>query len=137
MPEATINLLAVLVAAIAGHLLGGIWFSSKVFGKTWMESSNCDPAEMDKHKSMAKVMTVSFLGTLVMTYVFAHFADYIGVNTLGEGLALAFWTWLGFFATTSLGSVLWDKKRPMFWVVMNGYYLVQLVIMGVILSLWR
>lgn len=110
MPE--INYLAVLVAAVAGHLLGAIWFSPKVFGKAWMEGSGktYEQIEKDKaHTSMGKLMAISFVGSLVLSYVFAHFVDYVGATTAAAALQLAFWTWLGFFATTTLGTVLWDN----------------------------
>ena len=136
MLTVTINLLAVLVAAIVGHVLGAVWFSPKVFGKAWMEGSGNHPKPEDAHPKMGKLLAISFVGTLVMSYILAHFVDYVGATDAAGALSLAFWTWLGFFATSTLGSVLWDCKKSSWWWVMNGYYFVQLAIMSLILTLW-
>ena len=136
MPSITINIMAVIAAAMAGHLLGAVWFSQKAFGKAWMEGSGQHPKPQDAHPKMGKLLAMSFLGTLVTSYILAHFVDYVAATDASGALSLAFWTWLGFFATSTLGSVLWDCKKSSWWLVMNGYYFVQLSIMSLILALW-
>ena len=70
----TINLLAVLGAAIAAMIIGMIWYSPSVFGKKLMlyvgqtaESMAVSGAK----KSMAKNYAINFLGSLVTAYVLA------------------------------------------------------------------
>ncbi|MBI2610525.1 hypothetical protein HYW60_01140 [Candidatus Kaiserbacteria bacterium] len=36
----------------------------------------------------------------------------------------------------SRGSVLWDNKSWKYWFITSGYYLVALLLMGVVLALW-
>ena len=44
--------------------------------------------------------------------------------------------WLGFIAPVTLGSVLWEMKSWKLWILNNAYYLVVLVVMGLIFTLW-
>ena len=47
------------------------------------------------------------------------------------------WNGLGFVALVTLGVVLWEGKPWKLWVLMNGHYLVSLLIMGVLLAFWK
>jgi hypothetical protein len=75
-----------------------------------------------------------------MAYVLSHsivFANfYLGTSGIYGGLMAGFWNWLGFVAPVTLGSVLWEGKSWKLWCFNNSYYLVMLLVMGVILSLW-
>lgn len=136
--EVSINYLAVLVAAIASMVIGGVWYSPMVFGKLWMKLSGLDEKALEegKKKGMAKMYAVAFLGTLVMSYVLAHFVDYAGATDLVSGLQLGFWVWLGFIATVLLGSVLWEGKSVKLYLLNNAHYVVSLLVMSVILAMW-
>ena len=61
----------------------------------------------------------------------------VGVGIVSVLGVVGFWNWLGFVAPVTLGSVLWEGKSPKLWVLNNGYYLVSLIVMGVILALWQ
>ena len=134
-----VNYIAVVVAAIASFVIGFLWYGP-IFGKVWMKLNSMGKADVEKakKKGMAFPMPLNLVGTLVTAFVVAvlilslDFAGYVG-----GAVGLAFWVWLGFFATTTLlGAVLWDNK-PWGLFVLNGtYWLVTLEIISVILSLW-
>lgn len=89
---------------------------------------------------MQKLYALAFVGALVMSYVLAHslvFAsNYTGTYGISAGLMVGFWSWLGFIAPVTLGSVLWENKSWKLWAFNNAYQLVNLFIIGVILALW-
>ncbi|MBI2026526.1 MAG: DUF1761 domain-containing protein, partial [Deltaproteobacteria bacterium] len=99
MPEAIINYVAVIVAAIVSMGIGFLWYGP-LFGKAWIKLSGMSMKDMDaaKKKGMAKTYVIAFIGTLVMAYVLAHFVDYVGATTLSAGAELGSWLWIGFFA---------------------------------------
>lgn len=130
-----INYLAVLVAAVAGMIVGALWYSPLLFGKIWMKASKLSEKDMKK-AHMGRAYALAFLGSLVTAYVLAHFVDYLEVSTVGGALTAAFWIWLGFFVTTSLSSVLWEGKPWSLYVLNIAHYLVSLSVMAVILGLW-
>lgn len=144
MPVVPINYLAVLVCGIASMALGFIWYGP-LFGKVWMSLSGISPERIEAAKSgqggsMAKLYALSFAGSLVMAYVLAHslvFASaYLNVTGISAGLQAGFWSWLGFIAPVTLGSVLWDGKPWKLWLLNNAYQLLLLLIMGTILAVW-
>lgn len=142
MPTVPINYLAVLVAAIAQMAIGSFWFSTKGFGKQWMALSGITPGNIDaaKAKGMQKTYAIAFVGSLLMSYILAHalfFAStYLQTSGVSAGLTTGFWNWLGFIAPVTLGSVLWEGKPWKLYALNNAYYLVSLLVMGVILAVW-
>ena len=77
------------------------------------------------------------LGSLVTAFVLSKVVNAMGALTLGSGIAVGFWMWLGFVATVTLGSVLYERRSPNLYILNNGYQLVALAIMGAILAVWR
>ena len=137
-----VNYLAVLAAGISNMILGFLWYGP-VFGKQWMALSGRTPQSIEgqKGKGMGKSYTLAFVGALLMAYVMSHaliFAsEYLGEEGLTAGLMTGFWNWLGFIAPVTLGTVLWDGKPWKLWILTNSYYLLSLLVMGVILALWK
>lgn len=132
----TINYLAVLVAALANMALGFVWYGP-LFGKQWMKLMGFDKKKLNVMKTnMTKTYALGFISTLVMSYVLSHFVDYIGATSVGEGAAAGFWIWLGFIATITLGSVLWERKPFSLYTLNNAYNLIGLIVMGIILAVW-
>lgn len=137
MPTAVINYLAVVVSAIVSMVLGGFWYSPFLFGKRWTEGMNFAPKDLlDMKKRANASYAINFLLLLLMAFVLAHFVDYAQATTFIEGVQAGFWVWLGFIATVSLGSVLWEGKPIQVYLINAGYQLVSLVMMGIILTLW-
>jgi mannitol-specific phosphotransferase system IIBC component len=135
-----INYLAVLVAAILSMILGYIWYGP-LFGKLWMRLMGFTKESMSEGKSkMAKTYSIMFIGTLLMSFTLAHsivFASaYMNSAGVDAGLTAGIWNWLGFVVPVSLGSVLWDGKPWKLWFINAGYYLVALLMMGVLLAVW-
>ena len=147
MPVVPINYLAVLACAIASMVLGFLWYGP-LFGKLWMSLSGMSPEQIEECKAkgggggnMMKSYVLMFIGSLVMAYVLArsNFAlqNLFGqAHTLPTGLLAGFWSWLGFIAPVTLGTVLWEGKSWKLWMLNNAYYLVLLLIMGSILAVW-
>ena len=128
--DPVINLVAVLVGAIASMVIGMIWYGP-LFGKTWMNLMGINKSKM---KDATKSYLIQFVGAIVMVYVLAHFVQYAGAKDIIGGLQTGFWIWLGFIATVGLGSILWDGKPLELYLINMGYHLVTLLIVGTILA---
>ncbi|MBI4132648.1 MAG: DUF1761 domain-containing protein [Candidatus Sungbacteria bacterium] len=140
MPQVPINYLAVLAAAIASFVLGFLWYGP-LFGKQWKNLMGFTDESMKAMKmTPLSSMIGGFITSLVMSYVLAHAlifaARYLGTTGISAGLMAGFWNWLGFVATVTLGAVLWEGKSWKLWLLNNGYWLLSLLGMGVILALW-
>ena len=138
MAQPVINYLAVLAAAAASIVLGFLWYGP-LFGKQWIALMNFDKKKMEeaKKKGMPKqTWVLMILGTLVTSYVLAHFVDYLDAVNISGALTAAFWIWLGFVATVILGGVLWEGKPWKLYFLNAAYYLVNLAVMASILAVW-
>ncbi len=133
-----INYWAVLAAAIAQMIIGMFWYSPKVFGKQWMMWSGMTEEKMKatKDKGMGKTYFAAFVGALVASYVLAHFVAYVHAADFGGAIYLAFKIWLGFMATKSLSSVLWEGRPTKLYLLNTIHDLVSISVMSVILALW-
>lgn len=131
-----LNLWAILVSAIAAMILGSLWYGP-LFGKPWMKLVGMKKKDMESKEGMGKAYGLMFLGNIVMAIVLAHIIQAFGGDTWQMGLAAGFWTWLGFIATKTMSGQLWRKDSWNLYWLNNGYDLLNLLIMGVILTLWQ
>jgi hypothetical protein len=125
------ELLAILVAAVANMLLGFIWFSPLLFGEPWQKLSG-----VKKLKSTPATFALAFLYSFVMAYVLASLIEYMGAATLVSGVSVGLMAWVGFIATITMGSVLWENRPAQLYLLNNAYYLLGLSMMGGILAIW-
>jgi len=86
---------------------------------------------------MGKTYAWTALGSLVTAFVLSKVAIAMGASSFGAGIAVGFWVWLGFVATVTLASVLYERRSVNLYILNNGYQLVGLAIMGAILAVWR
>ncbi|MBI2667768.1 DUF1761 domain-containing protein [Candidatus Woesearchaeota archaeon] len=136
-----VNYLAVIVVAILNMVIGFLWYGP-LFGKQWIRLMGFDAKKMKdmKNKGMTTPMIFGFISSLIMAYVLGLFVE--GLNTSGilsgviGGVIISFLIWLGFVATIMLGTVLWEGKPIKLYILNILYWLISLLIMGMILSVW-
>lgn len=140
--EVVINYWAVLGAAAAAVVLGFMWFGP-LFGKQWMRVLGIEmPTEMTKamKREMMRSYVITAIGAVVMATVLAHalfyVSEFMGVTGVATGITTALWCWLGFTAPPLIGSVLWESRPWKYWFIVAGYWLVALMVMGAVLSVW-
>lgn len=140
----SINYPAMVSAAVAAFVIGGLWYGP-VFGKQWMTLMGITKESMEaqKNKGVAKSYILMFAGSLVMAYVLSlvitSMAPYLAtMGTLGAaaGAQIGLWMWLGFVMPVTMGSVLWENRPWKLWILNTGYYVVTLAVMGAILASW-
>jgi hypothetical protein len=136
-----INLLAVLVAAIATMAVGFLWYSPLLFAKAWMREMGYDPndkAKMEEmKKSAGRAYAGSFVASLISAFVLALFLHWVRAEGLHYGLLVGFHVWLGFVATVQLTGALFTKQSMKLFAINTGYQLVCYLAMGAILAVWR
>ncbi len=145
MTPVPVNYLAMLVAAVAANVLGFLWYGP-LFGKAWIKLMGFSDEQVKKGQAkgmagMAPQYGMMFVGSVVMAFVLANalvFAStYTKTSGVSAGLMTGFFNWLGFVAPVSLSSVLFEGRSWKLWKLNNGYWLVSLLTMGVILAMWR
>jgi hypothetical protein len=134
MMEQTVNWLAVVVAAVSAFVLGGLWYSPALFGKTWMQAAGVKPEQLES--GTARVFGIAFVFELLMAANLAMFLNDPGTTT-AWGATAGFLAGAGWIAL-GVGVIGLFERRPWSYVVVNGGYMtVSLTIMGAILGAWR
>lgn len=129
------NLWAILVAALANFLIGGMWYSPALFGKVWMRANGFSDEDLKKG-SPAVIFGLSFVFCLIMAGNLAAFLASPEI-TLGFAVFAGVAAGLG-WAALGLGVVALFERRPPSYLLVNGGYLtVAFTVMGLILGAWR
>jgi hypothetical protein len=137
------NYLAVLVAAVAIFVLGGLWYSPVGFSKRWIALQGRTEEQMRAQAAAANMplmylaaLITSLLIALVLAMLMAHFAAVVPIS-VAHGAILGFACWLGFAASTSYATALFSGKPKQLWLIDSMYNLVSFVVAGIILAVWR
>ena len=130
-----INIWAILVAALANFLIGGVWYSPALFQRAWMRANGFTEADLEKG-SPAVIFGVSVLFCLIMS---ANLAGFLSGPETTIGFAIAAGAAAGFgWAAMGLGVVALFERRGWTYILINGGYLtVSFTVMGAILGAWR
>ncbi|HEX9580717.1 MAG TPA: DUF1761 domain-containing protein [Gemmatimonadales bacterium] len=130
----SINWLAVVAAAAASFVLGGLWYSPALFGPAWRIETGLTEAQLAAG-SPAVTFGVSFVLSLLASAVFAMF---LGPDP-ALGFALGAGSSAGFcWVAASFGvNYLFEKKSLRLWVINGGYHTVQFTLFGLILGVWH
>ena len=134
-----VNYWAVLVATVASFVIGWAWYSPLLFVKPWMKLRGLDfsATQAGGMKMPYHLMAIEFVTTLIIAYFIAEFAAWVGAGSALGGIVLGFWIWLGFYATTMVGPVLWEKVPLKLYAITAGRWFVSILVMAAIIGAWR
>ena len=132
MPE--VNYLAVVIAAVASFLSGGLWYSNALFGKAWQRESGVTDEQI-KNGNMAKIFGLSLVLSLLAAWVFALF---LGPRPpVALGLGAGFSAGLCWVAASFGINYLFERRSFRLFLINGGYHTLQFTIIGLILALWH
>ena len=135
-----VNAWAVLGAAVAGMVIGFLWYSPFVFAKPWMVAMGYDPADKDRiaamQKSAGPKYGVSFLASLLSAFVLGKIISHLTISTPLYGMKVGFAVWVAFVMTLQLTNKLFGDRPLKLFLINTGYQLVCYLGMGAILGQW-
>lgn len=129
-----LNYWAILVAALVNMVVGAVWYSPVLFGKTWAKALGKKVGDMGDPMTGYSVSTV---GALVQAFILANLVRDLGLTNTGDGLWLGFGVWLGFLAVVMAGETVFAGRSWKLWKVNASYYLIVLLANGALLAAWR
>lgn len=131
MPE--FNIWAVLTAAAASFVLGGLWYSPMLFGKAWQRQTGLSDEQL-RGGNMALIFGLSFVLSLAAAFVFAMFLGPRPPLALGLGAGASAGL---FWVSSSFGiNYLFERKSLKLFLINAGYHTLQFTLIGLILALW-
>jgi len=136
--ETNVNYIAVILSALAYYAGGALWYSPLLFGKSWMEAVGLTEDKIkEQRKNAWKSYITAIAGALLISYGIARVEMYMGVNSIGGGMHMGFWSWLCFVVTTAATNNAFAGRPLKLTLIDSGYHLYGFLVMGVILAVWK
>ncbi|HZX20709.1 MAG TPA: DUF1761 domain-containing protein [archaeon] len=132
MINLSVNIVSVIAAGVAAMVIGFIWYGP-LFGKKWLSLMGMKESTMDNKKKMPMMALAGLVAAIITAWILAAFMQAAYVVTLDGALMVAFFVWLGFQATITIGSVLWEGKSVSLFVLNAAHQLVSLLVMATVL----
>ncbi len=128
----SVNILAVLVAALTGFVIGGLWYGP-LFRTPWMKYSGVT-FEMGKKQNTVVVFALTYVLNVIAA---ASLMMFLGPDrTLHFGIAAGLATGLT-FVSTALGIIYLFESRPLKLLLINaGYQVINFTAMGAVVGVW-
>lgn len=123
------NYLAIIIAAVAAFLAAGGYYAA--LGKQ-LEKFSSAPANIPPW-----LLAVEVAKHLVIAVVVAGLAAGIGITAWPTAVLLGLALWVGFPVILLLGSVLHEKVPLQLAALHAGDWLVKLLLIAVIVSVWK
>ena len=134
MEFGSINVLAVVVSAVAAMVVGFVWYSPPLFEKAWLEDIGRTREQIEGDSPLK--FLVAFIGSLLMAYILARLLEIVGGPSIELGILLAVVVWVAFVAATSAVNFAFAGRPVRLWLIENGNHLITLLVMGAILGVW-
>lgn len=126
-----INLVAVLVAAVASFAVGALWYG--VLGKAWMRAARLGAEDVRPNPLL---FAGAFACQIVMAFVFAGIIYHAGPVTLGNGILSAVLVWVGLLATSLIVNHRFQGQSWALTVIDGGHWLAVLIVQGCVIGLF-
>jgi len=133
-----VSYLPVLVAAVVVFVLGWLWYSPLLFYKPWMRLRGLDPvAAMSGAKMPGGKLLVELARCVILAYVIARFVALLGISSWMGAVHFGFMVWIGFPVIILTGSILWENTPWKVAAIHAGDWLVKMLVISLIVTLWR
>lgn len=136
MNPVQINYLAVFVCGITSMAVGAMWYGP-IMGKAWMKEVGYTEEDLKKDFNPGKTYGLAIISHILMALVLAYFISLTNAISIMEGIRVSLSAWLGFIFLTMYINSLFAKKSLRLVLIDSGYQLVNMILFGIILVLWR
>jgi uncharacterized PurR-regulated membrane protein YhhQ (DUF165 family) len=126
-----LDYVAIGAAAVAAFIVSGVWYA--LFGD---RLSQLHPAYVDGGAPSASTVLVELVRNLVVATVIAGLISRLPVETWHGAIVLGLALWVGFPVVLLAGSVYHEKVPPQLAAIHSGDWLLKLLTIAVILTVW-
>ncbi len=131
----TIDWVAVLVAAAVAMVVGALWYSPMLFGKSWMNEVGKKKRDIMNRAIMK--LSASFVTVFITAAVLDIFINALGVTTIVGGVIVGLIAWFGFRETRHWLAMVFETSTMRHFLINSGHDFVEFLIIGAILGLLR
>ncbi len=126
---ANTNLLAILVAAATGFLIGGLWYGP-LFGKAWMVEHGFTEEQL-RSGNMLKIYGLTFAFSVLSAVFLGHLLAFFDTNPRST-LMISVGISLGYIIPAIGTNYLFSRKSGRLFAIDAGYWLVFYAAMGLV-----
>lgn len=129
-----VPIVAIIVAAISGFLVGGLWYGP-LFGKLWQREAGVSEAEMGA-TSPIKLFGLTFLFSVLSAVFLGHLLSFFDPNvraTMMISIGIA----VGFIVPAIGTNYLFGRRSGLLFAIDAGYWIVFYAAMGLVFVLLR
>ena len=123
------NLLAILVAAATGFLIGGLWYGP-LFGKAWMAEHGFTEEQL-RGSNMIKIYGLTFAFSVLSAVFLGHLLAFFDTNTRST-LMISVGISLGYIIPAIGTNYLISRKSGKLFAIDAGYWIVFYAAMGLV-----
>lgn len=135
-----VNYLAIIVAAVAGMLLGTLWYMP-LFGRTWlrlMQRDNLTAEEAAKmNKDAMRAHGVGFVMLLIVGFVISNMFAAFGPFAMSEVIFRALFVGIGVVATLGFMNHMYAGRPHKLFFIDYGFMVLTLVVIAVVIRLFN
>ena len=134
-----LNYLAIIVATVAGMIVGSLWYSPVMFAQPWLRliGKTMDELREEGH-GPAVAMVIAVIGALITSYVLALVVNASSdAPDLVDGLMIGVLVWAGLVGVQTLIGTVFQARPLRLWILDSGNQLLTFAFMGLIIGAWR
>lgn len=127
---ANLSWIAIIVAAAAGFVVGGIWYGP-LFGKMWMKEHGFTEEEL-KQGNFALIYGTTFLLSIVSAVFLGHLLAHFGEMSARSTMMISVGVALGFVVPAIGTNYLFSRASGRLFAIDAGYWLLFYAAMGAV-----
>lgn len=128
-----INLVAVAVAAVAVWIVSTGYYIGFTKQMAALHPAYADPSDV---RPPPWKIVVELIRNLIVATVVAWLAQRLDVTDWADGVALGVTLWIGFPIVLWTGAVMWEKVPPKLAAIHAGDWLLKLLVISFVVSVW-
>ena len=125
------NFWIIVATGSAAFFLSIIWYSPLLFGEIWEQYRHAPNPAIPK-------WTIVFapLRELIASFVLAFLIVHLNLKHWKPAIKLMLLLWLAFHSVGMAGAILWDNMQWQLGIVHAGDWLMKMLFMGTVLTMW-
>lgn len=135
----TLNYVMVVTIAVAGFMLGWLWYSPVLFARPWMREMKLTPEKMREipPRGIAIYFGSAFLYMLLSTFGLAVVIKTLGVSTWLSGAGCGLFVGVFVLGVRLLNSALWEQRTFLLQLITVGHEVALFTLQGALLAVWN
>jgi len=129
-----VNWIAIVVSTLVAYVIGGVWYSPKLFGQVWMDEHGHTEESLG---NPAKAMGLTLITSTVSSWVLAVLISNMNIARIQDGAVLGILIGIGILFATRFSDGLYNNQSTKLALIEGGYRAVYTLVVCIILSAWQ